>query len=136
MSEPIDILGIDVDQVGRARNDGSRGSGLYAVPIRLSRPVTAREAQLLVHHWDHPSSYTTMHRPGIAEVAGDRFVLTATTVEEVERCHARTVRLAVEATNAAEAELRDLDARTARVDAAAAGVHQQQVRDTAARIRF
>ena len=136
MSEPLDIIGIDVDHVGKPRNDGTPGSGLSSAPIRLNRTPTAREAQLLVHHWDHPSSYTMMHRPGIAEVSGDRLVLTATTVEEVERCHAKTVRLAVDATNTAEAQLRSRDQQSARNDAAAAATHEQHVRDTAARIRF
>jgi hypothetical protein len=35
--EPIQITGIIVDQVGRPRNDGTRGSALYGVPFRLSQ---------------------------------------------------------------------------------------------------
>ena len=35
--EPIRIIGIDEEGVTRPRNDGSAGSGLYVVPLRLNR---------------------------------------------------------------------------------------------------
>jgi hypothetical protein len=35
--EPIEIVGIDTPNVGAARNDGTRASALYRVPIKLSR---------------------------------------------------------------------------------------------------
>ncbi len=56
-------------------------------------------AQLFVQAWDHPSSFTTMHRPGIASVQGDRVALDGTTVEEVERYHRATLILAAEEAN-------------------------------------
>lgn len=60
-----------------------------------------------------------LHRPGIASVSGDMLVLGATTIDEIKRCHAAaTVRLAVDATNAAEAQLRHADTRAAAQDAA------------------
>jgi hypothetical protein len=40
-----------------------------------------------------------MHRPGIARVHGDRIILDGTTMEEVERYHAKTLKLALEKTN-------------------------------------
>ena len=43
--------------------------------------------------------FTTMHRPGIARVHGDRIILDGTTMEEVERYHAKTLKLALEKTN-------------------------------------
>ena len=136
MSKPLEIVGVDESRVGRPSNDGSAGSGLYAVPIRLSRRPSAREAELLIHHWDHPSSYTLMHRPGTATVSGESIVLGATTIDEVKRCHAATVRLAVSATNAAESQFRDADARAAERDAAEATEHEQHVRDVARHIKF
>lgn len=64
MSESLAFTGIDIEHVGAPRNDGSPGSALYAVPIKLNRRPSGIEAQLLVAHWDNPSSYTLMHRPG------------------------------------------------------------------------
>lgn len=46
-----------------------------------------------------PPSYTTAHRPGIASVVGDRFVLDGTDLEEVEAHHAKTLKLVVERAN-------------------------------------
>jgi hypothetical protein len=40
-----------------------------------------------------------MHRPGIARVYGDRIILDGTTMEEIERYHAKTLKLALEKTN-------------------------------------
>ena len=40
-----------------------------------------------------------MHRPGIARVLGDRIILDGTTMDEVERYHAKTLKLALEKTN-------------------------------------
>ena len=77
-----------------------------------------------------------MHRPGTATVSGDSIVLKATTIDEVKRCHAATVRLAVSATNAAESQLRDADARAARQEAVDAAEHQRRVRDVAGNITF
>lgn len=72
MSAPLEIVGVDLDGVGTPRNDGTRGSALYMVPILLNRVPTPREAELLVANFDSPPSWTTMHRPGIARVSGDR----------------------------------------------------------------
>ena len=133
---PLDIVGVDADHVGQPKNDGSPGSGLYRVPIKLSRVPTAREAELLVHYWDHPSSWTTMHRPGIAYVSGSSFVLDGTTVDEVKQYHAKTVRLAVDAANEHEAQLRAADdAKAAAADAQSAA-HQQHVSEVAKDIDF
>ena len=38
---PIEIVGVITDEVGSPRNDGGRGSALYAVPIRLSRSLSS-----------------------------------------------------------------------------------------------
>src|SRR5690606_22216908 len=81
--EPITVTGVIADEVATPRNDGTAGSALYAVPIRLSRSVDAEEARMLEQIWDHPPRFTTMHRPGVAHVGGNRFVLNKTTVDEV-----------------------------------------------------
>lgn len=123
--EPLDILGVDVEGVTSPANDGGRGSALYAVPIRLNRSPSPREADLLVQNFDHPSQWTTMHRPGIARVSGDRLILDGTTIDEVKRYHAATVRLAVSSTNTQEDELR----RKHEAAAAAARAEEEELRE-------
>lgn len=95
------ITGIVRDGVGRPRNDGTRGSALYAVPFRLSRTPTADWARHLVETWNRPPAFTTMHRPGIARVSGDVVTLDGVTIEEVERYHLRTLKLCVDNVNQA-----------------------------------
>jgi len=66
--EPVRIVGVDTDQIGRPRNDGTRGSGLYRVPLLLSKvPPTVWSASF-ADTWNRPPAWTTMHRPGIASV--------------------------------------------------------------------
>ena len=50
-------------------------------------------------HWDHPPQYDSMHRPGIASVTGATIVLDGTTLEEVQRHHRDTLKLALQETN-------------------------------------
>lgn len=97
--EPIKIVGVIEDQVGAPRNDGSPGSALYEVPFRLSREPTQPWAEFFVDAWNRPSEFTSMHRPGIARVEGNRIILDGTTIEEVERYHLKTLKLAVERAN-------------------------------------
>lgn len=96
---PIQLVGIDEAAVTSPRNDGTKGSALYTVPFILSRQPDSTWAQLMVNNWDRPPSFTTMHRPGNGRVQGDRFVLTGTTIEEVERYHLETLQLALQETN-------------------------------------
>jgi hypothetical protein len=136
MTSELEVLGIDVDGVGSPRNDNTPGSALYLVPIQLNRAPSAREAAFLVANFDRPASFTTMHRPGIARVVGDRLLLDGTTIEEVKQYHAATVRQAVDATNAAEAQQQARD--TAAQDAARQKEqsHRKRVADIADDIDF
>jgi hypothetical protein len=95
----IELLEIDAENVGQPRNDGTRGSALYRVPIKLSGRPTQLWGEIAIRVWDNPPSYSTMHRPGIASIEGDRFVLDGTTVEEVAQHHAKTLKLVVERAN-------------------------------------
>lgn len=97
--EPIRIVGVDAQGITTPRNDGTRGSALYRVPILLSRQPDSAWAQLMIQNWNHPPRFTTMHRAGIGSVAGRTFVLDGTTLEELEQYHLETLQLAVEATN-------------------------------------
>ena len=87
------------EEVGTPRWDGTPGSALYSVPIRLSRRPTTEWAKLFVQVWDNPPSYSTMHRPGIASAVGDRIILDGTTVEEIEEYHRDTLKAVVERVN-------------------------------------
>ena len=97
---PFKIIGIDKDSVTQPKNDGSPGSGLYAIPFILSRALNPFEQGALVEAWDNPPSFSTMHRPGIARCNPYRFVLNGTTVEEVRDHHMDTLKGAVEKANA------------------------------------
>ena len=136
MPESISIVGIDTENVGHPRNDGTPGSGLYAVPVKLSRAPSVREARLLVHFWDNPSSWTTMHRRGIARISGSSLILDGTTIEEVRDIHVATVRQAVAATNAEYASELAKEERELGFDEARRAAHEAEVRRVASEIRF
>jgi len=103
---PLHVVGVDRQGITSPRNDGTRGSGLCAVPLLLSATPDPLWAKLLVKNWDNPPQFSTMHRPGIAKVTGNRIVLDGTTAEEFTRHHKQTLDLAVAATNTQHAEHR------------------------------
>lgn len=98
-SGPIRIIGIVDEKIASPKGDGSPGSALYAVPFRLSRTPSRSWAERLKQNWDRPPSFTSMHRPGIARVRGNQLILDGTTMDEVERFHLKTLKLAIEKTN-------------------------------------
>ncbi len=134
--EPIKIVGVLADEVGKPLNDGTQGSALYAVPFKLSRVPTHEWSDLFVRTWDRPPRWTTRHRPGIAAIQGDRIVLTRTTIEEVKNSHRETLVLVVETVNI---EIRDRvrnrrEARQQRDERERK--HQENIRRTADDIKF
>jgi TIR domain len=135
-SEPNRITGIDTDHINGTRNDGTRGCGLYAVPFMLSHNPDDRWAALLVENWDHPARFTSMHRPGIARVAGDRIVLGGTTIDEVERYHLDTLKLAVTATNEQYRSLVDRERAEEQLQRRADEDQRRGVQDTVGRLDF
>jgi nucleotide-binding universal stress UspA family protein len=82
--EPIRIIGIVVDEITQPRLDGTPSSALYSVPFQPSRRPSYEWMEVFIEKWNHPRSWTSMHRPGIASISGDRVYLNGTTVEEVE----------------------------------------------------
>jgi hypothetical protein len=102
----IRIEGVIADQVTTPRMDGTPGSALYRVPFKLSRRPDREWSDLLVNNWNHPSSYTSMHRPGIASVIGETIVLDGTTLDEVKRYHRDTLKLVLAETNRQYNELK------------------------------
>jgi hypothetical protein len=103
--DKIRIKGIVVDEVTQPRNDGSRGSGLYKIPFELNRRPSYGWIEHFIQSFDHPPEFTSMHRPGIASVYGNKIYLDGTTIDEVERYHKKTLKLAVEVANNKYGEL-------------------------------
>jgi hypothetical protein len=134
--EPIRILGVVEQGVGKPLNDGSRGSALYRVPLQLSRRPSEAWAELFRRNWDNPPSFTTMHRPGIGSVQGDTIVLDGTTMDELETVHLNTLRAVMDKTNdeAAEFERRQCEAQRREKEQHAS--HEENVRDVSRRLRF
>lgn len=130
------IVGVDRGGISQPRDDGTRGSALYSVPLLLSRVPDAEWAVLFVRNWDRPPSFTTMHRPGIARVVGDRVVLDGTTVEEVAQYHQQTLKLAVDVTNVQHAEYLRREAAAAAARDEASRKHREEVERGLAALRI
>ncbi len=134
--EPVRIVGIVEEAVGRPRNDGTRGSGLYPVSLRLSRTPSRVWAELFVETWNHPPQFTTRHRPGIASVVGDSIVLAKTTVEELEEVHKETLRHVLARVNEEAARIEASERERAAAESKAQREHDERVRTAAKRLRF
>ena len=134
--EDIKITGIVTEKVTEPRNDGTAGSALYSIPFSLSRRPDPQWARLLVENWDHPESFTTMHRPGIARVAGNTIVLEGTTIDEVEKYHHETLREAVKKANRQYRLWLEKQQEDRGRQEATSQEHKSHVEDVASRIRF
>lgn len=134
--EPIRIEGAVVDEIGTPRGDGTRGSALYSIPFRLSRRPPPEWAELFVRAWDHPSSYTSMHRPGIVRIYGDKAILEGTTIDEVEEYHRNTLLLAAEEANKGYTELEMRRRAHEERERARLEAHKKSVEDAAKRLKF
>ncbi len=132
----VRILRVAEDEIGSPRNDGTRGSGLYRVPLRLSHVPSEAWAQLFRETWDNPPEYSTMHRRGIASVRRNRIILDGTTIEEVEHHHAKTLRLVVEAVNGEIARRVRQDREQQAARRAAEERRQELIRAAAKRLEF
>ena len=133
---PIRILGIVVDEIGKPLNDGSRGGALYRVPFQLSARPSDKWADAFIEKWNRPRRFTSMHRPGIARIGGDKIYLEGTTVDEVERYHRDTLKLAVEDANQITAEYDAEQRARFEMERKRAEEHEQSVREAAKRISF
>jgi hypothetical protein len=77
-----------------------------------------------------------MHRPGIARVEGDRVILDGTTIEEVERYHLDTLKLAVSEANRLLEEEKRTNARRASASESRRQRHREHVAEVARRLKF
>lgn len=133
---PIKITGIVNESITKPRMDGTRGSALYAIPFQLSRRPSSEWAELFVETWNHPPQWTTMHRPGIARVSGDRVILDGTTIEEVENYHRETLLVVLDRVNQLIAEHEERKRRAAPAEQQRTQQHEAAVNDAAKRIKF
>lgn len=124
------------EEVGVPRNDGTKGSGLYAVPFRLSESPTGEWVGLFIDNWNHPPRFTSMHRPGVASVRGDRLILDGTTIDEVERYHIETLRIVIQKTNSDYSELLSRKTAVEEQERAKLEAHRKHVGEVASRIKL
>jgi len=134
--KPVKMIGIDVDGMTSPRSDGTRGSALYMVPVMLDVAPDGTWGELFRRHWDRPPRWTTMHRPGIAAVSGRRIRLAGTTVEEVERYHLDTLKLALEETNSERKAIAEQEVARAQRAQEERLAQQRQAREIAGRLTF
>ena len=134
--EDIKITRVIIEEVTEPKNDGTRGSALYAIPFELSKNPTIEWRQLFVHNWNSPPRFTTMHRPGIARISGSVIILDGTTIEEVEKYHRDTLQLAVDETNKQYREYREQADREEARRIADREQHERNVEEVGQRINF
>jgi hypothetical protein len=134
--EPIKIIGVVVEEIGEPRNDGTRGSALYEVPFKLSGRPRPDWARAFIENWDHPPSFTSMHRPGTSELRGDLIILKRTTVDEVKLYHQKTLVLAVNETNKMISEYLKKHAEKQRQEAEEKARWKEETLKKAAEIKF
>jgi len=134
--EDIKITRVIVEDITEPRNDGTPGSALYSIPFALSRTPPTEWMQLFTENWNHPPRFTTMHRPGIANIYGSTVTLNGTTIEEVERYHRDTLQLSVAETNRQYRDWRgEQEQRRAR-EQAEQEQHRKRIEDASKRIKF
>lgn len=134
--EPIKILGVIVDEVTEPLMDGSRGSALYKIPFRLSRTPSSIWGELFLREWHMPSQYTSMHRPSIATVSGDKIILDGTTIQEVEKYHRETLILCVNAANEEEKKIINRENHKREEELRKAEEHKSNIEEFSKRLKF
>lgn len=135
-NEPIKIKGIIIDEITKPLNDGTRGSALYKIPFELNRTPSYEWAELFINAWDRPSRFTSMHRPGIASTYGNKVFLDGTTIEEVEKYHKDTLKLAVDAANQKLAQINLQKQQQAERERIERENHKKNIEDIGGRISF
>jgi hypothetical protein len=77
-----------------------------------------------------------MHRPGIASVYGNRIYLDGTTIEEVERYHKKTLKLAVGEANSIYAKIQERKKQQEEKERLLKEQHRKKIDDISKRISF
>jgi hypothetical protein len=136
IEEEIRIKGILIDEVTQPLNDGTRRSGLYKIPFELNKRPDHDWIDLFVNAWNSPPSYTSMHRPGIASVYSNKIILDGTDIEEVEKYHKDTLKLAVQIANKILKEIKTRKRQKEELDRQRAEEHKSKLGDISKRINF
>lgn len=136
MDEEIKIKGILIDEVSLPLNDGTKGSALYKVPFELSKRPDYEWIDLFIDAWNRPSRFTSMHRQGIASVYGNKIFLDGTTIEEVEKYHKDTLKLAVETANNVLKEIKQKKKLKEEAEKRREEEHRKLVEEASKRIKF
>ena len=134
--EPIKIKGIIIDEITQPRNDGTAGSALYKIPFELNKTPSYEWRELFINAWNRPPSFTMMHRPGIASAYGNKVILDGTTIEEVERYHKDTLKLAVEVANQQLEQINLKKRQQAERERIEQEKHKRNIGDISKRINF
>jgi hypothetical protein len=134
--DEIKIKGILIDEVTQPLNDGTRGSGLYKIPFELNKRPSYEWIELFINSWNRPSSFTTMHRPGIAHVYGNKIILEGTTIDEVEKYHKDTLKLAVGKANKTLIDLKESQKQIVGREKQKSEEHKNKLGDISNRINF
>ncbi len=132
----IKIEGIVTNEVTIPRLDGTRGSALYAIPFRLSDNPDDLWRKLFIKNWNSPPSFTTMHRPGIARIIGDKIILNGTTIEEVQKYHRDTLKLVVRKTNEEYKSIKEREYKIKKIEEEKTNKHYENINDIASKINF
>ncbi len=135
-NEQIKIKGIVVDEVTQPLNDGSRGSALYKIPFELNRRPDIEWIELFIQHFNRPPQFSSMHRPGIASVYGNKVYLDGTTIEEVERYHKTTLKLAVDLANRNYSSIQTQRRQVVERERNRKEQHKKNIDDISKRINF
>lgn len=127
--EEIRIIGIITNEVSVPKMDGTQGSALYKIPFKLSRTPSRLWAELFVQLWNFPPRFTTMHRPKIASVIGDKIILDGTTIDEVKSYHRDTLLLCIEEANKQEREINQRNRELEQSKKLKIQTHYQEIED-------
>ncbi len=134
--DQIRIKGIVVDEVTQPLNDGSIGSALYKIPFELSKRPSHEWIDLFIQSFNRPPEFTLMRRPGIASVYGNKIYLDGTTIEEVERYHKKTLKLAVDFANKTYADIQARRKQQEEQERLRKEQHRKNIDDISKRISF
>lgn len=134
--QDIKITGIIVEGITTPRNDDTPGSSLYSIPFSFSEQPPEEWADLFIANWNEPLNFTSMHRPGIAEIDGATVILNGTTIEEVEKYHRATLLLAVRSTNEEYRRRLLKQEQIQKQEQTRLEKHRQHVEDISKRIKF
>ena len=132
----LSLQGVIAEECTTPRNDGTQGSALYTVVIGLSENASPEWAAHFIQAWDFPSNWGLGHRPGIAEVWGNKVYLNGTTIEEVEETHKSTLQLAVNEANKACQNYLEKSLREQEKGERQEKEHRENLSQVASRIKF